>query len=305
MKKVLLVADEPGWIFERHCKEIQKRATEYEIGIAYHRQNIPVLSQQYDLVYVLDPMPMRYPPANKTILGLRNQFLYEEHPNGARGLYIHGFPGRCVSMKDKCCMVQVVNRNQVKVLQDIVAPKPLVLAQHGIDETLFDVSKMGDKPVNERMAVSVSGRGSRNKAFGLVKQACDEGNWNYVTAQYGRSKRPKSKMPEFYYGADVHVCMSKSEGLNNPILEAGAMGLPVIATRTGAAEEIIRDGENGFLIDRTKCALIEALKKIEDPVVRKKMGEAMREEIMTNWTWAVRIHDYTRMFDMFFRRKDG
>lgn len=57
-------------------------------------------------------------------------------------------------------------------------------------------------------------------------------------------------MPNLYYHADAHVCMSLTEGLNNPSLEAGAMGIPLISTRCGAAEEIIKDGENGFLIDR-------------------------------------------------------
>ncbi|HXK57171.1 MAG TPA: glycosyltransferase, partial [Gammaproteobacteria bacterium] len=39
------------------------------------------------------------------------------------------------------------------------------------------------------------------------------------------------------------------EGMSNVILEAMASALPLIATRTGAAPEIIRHGVNGLLVD--------------------------------------------------------
>lgn len=301
MKKILLVADQPGWIFDQHCHQIQKRLSEeYDISIAYRKQNIPEMSNQYDLVYVLDPIPMAYPPARKTIMGLRCQFLFEEHPQGATGLYENGFPGRCVSIKDKCSIFHVVNQNQMNVFKDIVTDKPLVLAQHGIDETLFvrDVNYV--KPKRDKLWVSTSGRSSHNKGFGIVQEACLELGFEYRSANYGPQKIPKNQMPDFYKQMDVHVCMSKSEGLNNPLMEASAMGVPVIATKTGAAEELIEDGYNGFLIDRNKESLIAALKKLNDYDLRNIMSERNSIIVKNKWTWAVRIDDFRKMFKLFF-----
>jgi len=299
VKKILLVADEPNWTFDYHCKEIQKRLTEFDIKIAYSRSGVVnSIASQYDLVYVLDPMPMVYPPANKTIMGLRCEFLYKEHPQGPQGLYEQGFPGRCVSIKDKCSIFHVVNRNQLAVFKPIVTDKPLLLAQHGVDEEIFDKRKY-EKNV-DGLVVSVSGRGSSNKGFKIVQKACEEMGIKMAGAHYGRRKLPKEKMPLFYNEATVHVCLSKTEGLNNPSIEAGSMGLPLVSTRCGSAEEIIVDGENGFLIDRNIDSLKEALIKLQDKDRRLEMGEKIYQEIMTNWTWKVRIEDFRKMFNMYF-----
>jgi glycosyltransferase involved in cell wall biosynthesis len=298
MKRILLVADEPGWVFQRHCIEIMRRLPEYIIDIAYHNQNIPELSKKYDLVYVLDPMPMSYPPSNKTIMGLRCEFLFLEHPEGAKGLYEKGFPGRCVSIKDKCSILHMVNKNQMKVFKDVVLDKPLVLAQHGVDENIFDRNKY-TKEKNEVLTISVSGRGSNNKGFDIIQAACNKVGVKILAAQYGRHKLTKEQMPLFYNKVDAHICFSKNEGLNNPIMEAGAMGVPVISTRSGAAEEIIKDGNNGFLIDRNMDSLIIALNKIKDDKLREIMGNNMYNEVMTNWIWKVRIEDFRIMFRRF------
>lgn len=298
MKKILLVADVQGWIFERHCLELKKRLPEYHMDIVYHKQNIPEISKNYDCVYILDPMPLPYgyPPPHKVILGLRNEFLYREHPGGAKALYYNGFPGRCVSL-NRCKILHVVNMNQFNIFRDIVTCD-LVLAQHGIDEEIFDRNKY-QKFEHEGIIVSAAGRGSRNKGFGIVNEVCNELGIKYVSANYGDRRLTKKQMPNFYKGVDIHVCMSQSEGLNNPIMEAGAMGIPVISTRSGAAEEMIITGENGFLIERNKDSLKEALIKLKDKDKRTEMGNKFYEEIMKDWTWKVRIEDYRKMFQMF------
>ena len=48
---------------------------------------------------------------------------------------------------------------------------------------------------------------------------------------------------------DLFVLTSLSEGFPVSILEAFAAGLPVIATRVGGIPEILKEGENGFLVE--------------------------------------------------------
>jgi glycosyltransferase involved in cell wall biosynthesis len=301
MKKILVVYDEIGWCFYWHSLEIKSRlSNEYIIEMVDHRQNIPKISESFDLVYILDPMPLHYgyPPKEKTILGLRNEFLFREHSEGPLGLYEKGLAGRCVSL-NRSKILHMVNKYQMEVFKDIVPKDSLMLAQHGVNSDIFDKNKYR-KPHNAVLNVSVSGRNSNNKGFHTVQSACNKAGVNMISAQYGGNKLGKEQMPSFYNNADVHVCFSDSEGLNNVLLECGAMNVCPISTRSGAATEMIKDGFNGLLIDRNESALVDALNKLKDNNLRRMMADRYYEEIVANWTWDVRIDDFRKMFERFF-----
>lgn len=302
MRSVLLVSDIPGWIFSRHCQEIKLRlSSEYHIDIGYSRgTDLARIYSQYDLIYVLDPMPIPYPPKKKTILGLRADYFWRENPEGPKGTYEKGY--RCQSIKDKCCIFHVVNRKSYEAFRPFVIDKPLLLVQHGVDESVFDKKKY-TKPIHDGFVMGISGRvdSPNRKGFDIIGPACIKTGIRYVSTKYqGGIRLTKEQMPNFYNGMDVYCCLSRTEGLNNPIMESGAMGIPVISTRSGAAEEMIRDGENGLLINRDEKSLIEAIEKMKDDKKRLEMGEKLYSEIMTKWTWGVKIREYRDMFEMFF-----
>jgi glycosyltransferase involved in cell wall biosynthesis len=59
----------------------------------------------------------------------------------------------------------------------------------------------------------------------------------------------QEEIRDIYQQCDVWLCCSLSEGFGLTILEAMACGTPVVSTRCGGPEDIISDGENGFLCD--------------------------------------------------------
>ena len=69
------------------------------------------------------------------------------------------------------------------------------------------------------------------------------------------------------------------EGLPKVVLEAMAMGRPVITTDTIGCREAVRDGDNGLLIPpRDPVALAAAITQLlADPLARKRMGRRGRE----------------------------
>ena len=59
-----------------------------------------------------------------------------------------------------------------------------------------------------------------------------------------------SDVPGVLARADVYVQPSFQEGLPNAVLEAMAMGLPIVATRVSGNEDVVADGDNGLLVRR-------------------------------------------------------
>lgn len=95
--------------------------------------------------------------------------------------------------------------------------------------------------------------------------------------------------------AEVYAYSSDYEGMPNSLLEAMAMGMPVVATDCpcGGPKAVIRDGENGFLIPvRDEEALADRIcRLIEDKHLASRMGReaskikelASTEAIFIKW----------------------
>ncbi|MEO8192469.1 MAG: glycosyltransferase family 4 protein [Gemmatimonadales bacterium] len=77
---------------------------------------------------------------------------------------------------------------------------------------------------------------------------------------------------------DIYVQPSLSEGLGIAVLEAMAIGLPVVATAVGGLREIVLHGETGYLVPpRDPDALAGSVCELmRDPRLRARMGDAGR-----------------------------
>jgi L-malate glycosyltransferase len=75
-------------------------------------------------------------------------------------------------------------------------------------------------------------------------------------------------------GALAALNCSRAESFSLTCQEAGALGLPVIATRSGGPQEIIVDGETGLLVDVGDRAALEAAMRrlLTDPAEARFMG---------------------------------
>lgn len=90
----------------------------------------------------------------------------------------------------------------------------------------------------------------------------------------------------FLEAADVLVLTSQEESFGMVIVEAGAAGLPCIATRCGGPQEIIEHAVNGFLVHPEDFrAIAEHLEQLErNPGLRSSIGRAARQKVQ---------HDYS------------
>lgn len=81
----------------------------------------------------------------------------------------------------------------------------------------------------------------------------------------------------FYVAADVQVSTSDIEGLSLAFLEALALGLPLVATKTAGTDELLEDGQSGFFIaERTPEAVATTLARAE-AAGRERLAAAARQ----------------------------
>ena len=87
--------------------------------------------------------------------------------------------------------------------------------------------------------------------------------------------------------SSVFTIASIEEGLALVIPQAMACGLPVIATTNTGAEDIVRDGEDGFIVPiRDVRVLKEKLLYLyENKEMRRAMGQSAKERVSTGFTW--------------------
>jgi len=141
---------------------------------------------------------------------------------------------------------------------------------------------------------------------------------------------------ELFQSADIFISIADNpqETFGITLVEAGAFGLPTVASEYDGYRDIIVDGETGFLVptigpdstpdadmlaplifdnqyhlllaQRTAVeipALAHALKTlIDSPELRQKMGKAARARVLEKYTWQTVIKQYISLWDALWQK---
>ena len=99
--------------------------------------------------------------------------------------------------------------------------------------------------------------------------------------------------------ADLFVLPSLSEGFPFVLLEALAMGCPVVASRVNGIPELMEDCKTGLLVPaRDPQALTMAIQKLlSDPAAASRMGAAGRSVVREQFTADRMVAKTTAIFD--------
>ena len=97
---------------------------------------------------------------------------------------------------------------------------------------------------------------------------------------------------------DVFCLASDFEGMSNSVMEAMAVGLPVLASDISANRELVVEGQTGYLIpvgDRAAYARA-ALSLFERPDMSERLGTAGRERLATEFRVEQMIQGYVDIY---------
>lgn len=154
-----------------------------------------------------------------------------------------------------------------------------VIQQALEDEPDLHVWLVGDGPLRSDLETQVKEQGLADRVAFLGVQA------NVAT---------------YMSGADLLLLTSDTEGMPGVVLEAGLLGLPVVATQVGGLAECVRDGETGILVyprdeERFARAVVHLL---QSPAERKALGDHAQRWVRSQFTMDV----VTRKYVGFYRQ---
>lgn len=168
---------------------------------------------------------------------------------------------------------------------------------NGVDEKLFRPTK----PITRDGDLIVGHVGKKCKEKGqdsfIIPAIERAGAKSYVNTNDYRNKLPYCQMWQKYQDMDVFLVASDEDGTPNPALEAAACGKLIISNRIGNMPEFIKDGVNGFIVEKNindYTEKIEWCKRNKSKVA--VMGMNARKTIEKEWTWKIQAERYRKMF---------
>lgn len=262
----------------------------------------------------------RVPVVTHTVHG----FLFHENTTGlVRGLAM-GAEWWCARWCDHL-LFQSEEDYGFALAQRFREPERLHLVGNGIDERRFDPEGYPEARRRKRcelgleewhLVVGMVARLVREKGYEelfamagqlarqfpqlrlLVVGITERDQWDAIDPQvliaaHGLEGRclvleQRQDMPELYACMDVAVLPSHREGIPRAIMEAAAMGVPVVASDIRGCREIILHGESGLLFPlRDVEGLTTAVRRLLlDEGLRRRLGEAGRRRVLAHYTEA-------------------
>lgn len=314
--KVLCVIDHPHWISAKIAREIKRTSRHHEITICSIetllklRPQLNSLDATFDLIHCLTPH--LYPR-------IREYF----HPNQSFVCHVHHLEDdqHFETIKQMKLIATVCKQCEKQLRSHEIETSKLMRLANGISTSEFPEPNPKSKE-NSRKVFKIS---SDSKVIGFIGKASSNSNqrkgidtfteciklinksitnlvafivgqgWEELIIDLKKSGvkvihkdyLPTAKsLRNFYESLDLYLITARIEGGPVPLLESMACARPVIATRVGIAEEIIKDGENGFLIDfdNTQATAKKCIECLTTANLQR-MGQMARHQIKQSYEW--------------------
>jgi len=127
-----------------------------------------------------------------------------------------------------------------------------------------------------------------------LEQLADDLGVTYAVRWWGWQDQTRPMLEAM----DTLVLTSHTEGLPNAVLEAMALGLPVAATRVGALQDVLNEGECGVLLADTPADwAAQVLPLIDQPLLRERLLCAAWVRVSERYDFTKRMQRVQAVYD--------
>ena len=185
-----------------------------------------------------------------------------------------------------------IRHKNVVVIKNVIAPPNVKKIKHDGFVMIF-LGRLGKrKGIYDLMDVLVNhktefdgkvkflfgGDGDVEQVKEIIKQNGLEDMAEYQGWVNGEKKEHLQNM------ADAYILPSYNEGLPISVLEAMSYSLPIISTTVGGIPEILKNGENGFIMEPgDKNAIYQAIHALmQNGKLREQMGKKSFEKVQVH-----------------------
>jgi len=301
--KVAIIVDRKNWAYDSIAKSLVKFNiySDLELDIFYFKDesiSLRKIYREYDLVFFLGWQLLKniykgkafyksiFIDEARTVTGIHSHHSWDDRkttpdhdviPSKKLINFLGSFKG-----------INVVSRKLFEIFLETGLGN-LAYTPNGVDTDKFSCKK---KEIKTSFIIGYSGSDNHDWRKGITQfiiPASKIPGVNLKIASPLEGQISPDLMPSFYRDIDAYVCASSSEGFSLSVLEASAMGCPVISTRVGGCEDLIIDGYNGFLVDRNIDSIKEKIIYLKNnPQKSLEMGVNNKKLVEQLWSWKVR-----------------
>jgi glycosyltransferase involved in cell wall biosynthesis len=179
---------------------------------------------------------------------------------------------------------------------DVEAFKPTGSACNGVTTVTLISRMIETKGVREFVAAATCIRAKGSSARFILVGDPDPDNPASIPESCLRKWHSDGVIEYWGHRADIAQVLAQTdiaclpsyypEGVPKCLLEAAAAGKPIVTTDTPGCRDVVRDGENGFLVPyKDVPALATALERfIRDPALRRAAGQRGRERAVREFS---------------------
>lgn len=329
-RKIALIIDTKGWAFDNIANQIKKNLPEYQIDIIPGKIfegnmiKLFLFCQEYDLIHFLwrgylslidrEEMKKYAESLGISFEEFKNTYILNKKITFSicDQLYLSGEEIWRTEEILKYGDSYVVTSERIKKIYDKYDKKPQMIIHDGVDletyipenlerfETLDKVtagwvgnSKFKDSDGDEDL------KGVEGIIKPAIKELQEEGyNIELSLADRNIKMIPQEEMPKYYNSIDIYICASKTEGTPLTILEAMAMGVPIITTDVGIVTEALGKEQKQYILnERSKDALKDKIKQLMTNKQYFKILSKENMEQIKKWDWKEISLKYKEFFE--------